>query len=53
MSRDRDDPSSPATRYFDATCSQSCSWSRDDAAMDAAMAACNAGDFDVVFCPEK
>lgn len=49
VSHDRDNPSSPVARYFDATCSQAYSWSGDNSA----MAACNAGDFDIVFCPES
>ncbi|WP_434390701.1 RICIN domain-containing protein [Melittangium boletus] len=48
VSRDRDNPNSPVARHFDAMCSQSYSWSGDDAGP---MAACNAEDFDIVFCP--
>ncbi|NMO15193.1 beta-mannanase [Pyxidicoccus fallax] len=47
VSRDRDNPNSVVARYFDAACSQSYSWSGDDSV----MAACNAEDFDIVFCP--
>ena len=47
VSRDRDNPNSTVAKYFDAGCSQSYSWSGDDAV----MAACNAEDFDIVFCP--
>lgn len=47
VSHDRDNPNSPVAKYFDAGCSQSYSWSGDDSV----MAACNAGDFDIVFCP--
>ncbi|XXY21448.1 RICIN domain-containing protein [Sorangium sp. So ce216] len=46
VSHDRDNPNSPVAKYFDAACSQSYSWSGDDSA----MAACNAGDFDIIFC---
>jgi len=49
VSHDRDNPSSPVARYFDTTCGQAYAWSKDDAV----MAACNAGDFDIVFCPEN
>lgn len=49
VSHDRDNPNSTVALYFDATCSQSYSWSGDDSV----MAACNAGDFDIVFCPES
>ncbi|WP_257456897.1 RICIN domain-containing protein [Archangium lipolyticum] len=47
VSRDRDNPNSVVARYFDAACSQSYSWSGDDSV----MAACNAEDFDIIFCP--
>ncbi|SEU08660.1 thaumatin family protein [Stigmatella erecta] len=47
VSRDRDNPNSTVAKYFDASCSQSYSWSGDDSV----MAACNAEDFDIVFCP--
>jgi hypothetical protein len=49
VSHDRDNPNSVVARYFDAACSQSYSWSGDDSV----MAACNAEDFDIVFCPES
>jgi hypothetical protein len=47
VSRDRDNKNSVVAKYFDASCSQSYSWSGDDSV----MAACNAEDFDIVFCP--
>ncbi|WNG29145.1 beta-mannanase [Cystobacter fuscus] len=47
VSRDRDNPNSVVAKYFDAMCTQSYSWSGDDGV----MAACNAEDFDIVFCP--
>jgi hypothetical protein len=47
VSPNRDDGNNPVAKYFDAACSQSYSWSGDDSA----MAACNAEDFDIVFCP--
>ncbi len=48
VSPERDNPNSAVARYFDAACPQAYSWSGDDAGP---MAACNAEDFDVVFCP--
>lgn len=47
VSPDRDNPNSPVVKYFDMSCNQAYSWSKDDSV----MAACNAGDFDIVFCP--
>ena len=47
VSHDRDNPNSPVAKYFDTGCTQSYSWSGDDSV----MAACNAEDFDIVFCP--
>ncbi|AKJ06226.1 ricin-type beta-trefoil lectin protein [Archangium gephyra] len=47
-SPERDNPNSVVARYFDAGCSQSYSWSGDDSV----MAACNAEDFDIIFCPQ-
>ena len=46
-SPERDNPNSVVAKYFDAGCSQSYSWSGDDSV----MAACNAEDFDIIFCP--
>jgi hypothetical protein len=48
-SPERDNPNSVVAKYFDAGCTQSYSWSGDDSV----MAACNAEDFDIVFCPES
>jgi hypothetical protein len=48
-SPERDNPNSTIARYFDSGCTQSYSWSGDDAV----MAACNAEDFDIVFCPSN
>jgi hypothetical protein len=48
FSPERDNPNSAVAKYFDSKCSQAYSWSGDDAG---SMAACNAEDFDIVFCP--
>ncbi|MBM7118343.1 thaumatin family protein [Archangium primigenium] len=48
VSPERDNKNSAVAKFFDSGCAQSYSWSGDDAGP---MAACNAEDFDIVFCP--